>query len=105
MPDTPLPLCPCPPRWGHHLAYPVHAMPRRVHGPPALRLTLSRHATGGGPQGFVGDAWWTQFRVVCRHLPSLPYDPLSLGLCVWLPQSGHGADAVWTPPALLCLSR
>ena len=23
-PDAPLPLCPCPPGWSHHLAYPVH---------------------------------------------------------------------------------
>src|SRR6266508_3238041 len=22
VPDAPLPLCPCPPGWGHHLAYP-----------------------------------------------------------------------------------
>src|SRR5215813_13600168 len=103
--DPPLALCARPPGWGHHLAAPVHDVPRRLHGPPALRLTLSRHATGGGPQGFVGDAWGAQCGVVRRHLPYLSHGPLSLGLCVWLPESGHHADAVWTAPALLCPSR
>src|SRR5262249_53069485 len=68
----PLALCARPPGWGHHLADTVHDVPRRVHGPAALRLTLSFYATGGGPQGFVSDAWWTQCGVECRHLPYLP---------------------------------
>src|SRR5262252_7248313 len=105
LPHTPLPLCPYPLGRAHYLAAPVHDVSRRLHGPPALRLTLSFHATGGGPQGFVGDAWWTQFGVVCRHLPYLPHGPLSLGLRVWLPESGHGADTMWITPALLCPGR
>ena len=38
VPDPPLALCACPARWGHHLAAPVHHVPRRVHGPPHFVL-------------------------------------------------------------------
>ena len=37
LPHTPLPLCPCPAGWAHHLARPVHYVSRSVHGPAALR--------------------------------------------------------------------
>src|SRR3989442_1917140 len=97
MPATPLPLRPCPPRWAHHLADTVHDVSGRVHGPAALRLALSFHATGGRPRCPVGHTRRPQFGVVCRHLPSLPHGPLSLGLCVWPPESSvRLAARVWS---------
>ena len=72
VPDAPLPLCPCPSGWGHHLAYPVHDVQSRVHGPPPLRLALSPDATGGGPRCPVGHAWGPQFGAVRGHLHISP---------------------------------
>src|SRR6266849_4491816 len=100
-PDPSLALCARPAGRSHHLAHPVYAVQSRVHGPPALRLTLSPDAPGGRPRCLTGNAWRAQFGTVRRHLPYLPHGPLSLGLCVWPPESGHGADPVWaTPPHL-----
>ena len=44
-PDAPLPLCPSPTRWAHHLASAVHHVSRGVHGLTALRLALSSDAS------------------------------------------------------------
>ena len=49
MPDPPLALRPGPAGWAHSLAGPVHDVSRGVHRAPALCLTLSPDATGGGP--------------------------------------------------------
>ena len=38
VPDPPFALPPCPARWGHHLADPVHQVSRGVHRPPPLVL-------------------------------------------------------------------
>jgi hypothetical protein len=38
-------------------------------------------------------------------LPSLPYSPLSLGLCAWPPESGHRIDSVWSPSTALFPGR
>src|SRR5215831_3579171 len=43
--DTSLPLHPCPPRWPHYLACPVHDMQSGVYGPAALHPPLSPDAT------------------------------------------------------------
>ena len=43
--DPPLPLCPYPPGWSHHLAYPVYDVQSRVHRPAAFRLALPQDAT------------------------------------------------------------
>ena len=68
----PLPLYACPAGWSHHLACPVYAMQSGIHGPPALRLTLSPDAPGGRPRCLTGHAWRAQFGAVRCALPSLP---------------------------------
>ena len=105
VPDAPLALCPCPPGWAHHLACPVHHVQSGVHGPAALRLALSPDAPGGGPRCPVGDAWRTQFGAVRGDLAYLAHGALSPGLCVWPPESGDGADPVWSAPARLFPGR
>src|SRR5215467_12808054 len=102
VPDAPLPLRPCPAGWEHHLAAPVHHVSRSVHGPPPLRLALSRDAPGGGSPCPVGDAWRPELGAVCRALSSLPDGPLSSHLCVWPSQSGHGAHPVWAAAPGVC---
>src|SRR5215467_7205643 len=98
---TPLPLCPCPAGWAHHLAYPVHHVQSRLHGPPAFRPSLSLHAPRGGPRCPVGDAWRAEFGTVCGDWAYLAHGPLPPRLCVWPPESGHRADPVWAAPARL----
>src|SRR6266568_2426062 len=81
VPHPSLPLCAYPSRRDYHLAAPVHHVPRRVHGPPPLRLALSSDATGGGSCCAVGHPWRPQFGAVRGPLPSLPNGPLSSGVC------------------------
>jgi hypothetical protein len=44
-----LALRPGPAGWSHHLAHPVYTVQSGLHGPPALRLTLSLNATRRRP--------------------------------------------------------
>jgi hypothetical protein len=44
VPDAPLPLCPYPPGWGHHLASSMYEVQSSVHRPAPLCLTLSLDA-------------------------------------------------------------
>src|SRR4029077_15872698 len=99
VPDTPLALRPSPSGRAYHLAHPVHHVSRGVHGAPPLRLALSPDAPGGGPRCPTGDAWRTECRALCRALSYRPDGPLSLGLCLWSPESGDGAHPVWSAPA------
>jgi hypothetical protein len=103
--DPPLPLCPCPLGWGHYLACPVHDVHSGVYSPPALRLTLSPDAPGGGPQCPVGNVRWTQFGTVYGALRYLPDGPLSPDLCVWPSWASDSTDAVWAALAHLLPGR
>ena len=92
--DPPLALRPCPPGWSHHLAHPVCEVQSGVHGPPALRLTLSLDAPRRRPQRPVGDAWGAEFGAVCGDWSYLAYGALPPRLCVWTLESGSRADPV-----------
>src|SRR5215467_12129270 len=105
MPDAPLALRPGPPRWAHHLAHSVYKMPSRIHGAPALCLTLSRDALRRGPQRPVGDAWRPEFGTVGGDWAYLAHGPLPLGLCPWSAASGDGAHPVWSRTACLFSGR
>src|SRR5262245_43515286 len=102
---TPLPLCPCPAGWAHHLACPVHHVSRGVHGPAALRLALPSDATGRVSRCPVGHPWGPQFGAERGDLPYFPHGPLSVGLCVWPARSGDGAHPVWAALAHLLPGR
>src|SRR2546427_10551140 len=95
MPDAPLPLRPGPSEWGGDLADTVHDVQSGIHSPAAIYLALSPDVPGGGPRCLTGDAWRTEFGAVCRGLSHLVDGPLSPGLCIRPPQSGHRAGPVW----------
>src|SRR5215467_14261649 len=97
--DPALALCPCAPRWRHHLAHPVHHLSCGVHGPAPLHLALSSDASRGGPQRPLGDAWGVEFGTVRRHLPYLPHGAVSSRLRTRPPESDHGAHPVWAAAA------
>lgn len=105
VPDPPCALPPCPARWGHPLADPVHQVSRGVHRPPPLCLALSPEATGGGPRRPVGHPWGAQFGAVCDPLAYLPHGPLSPALRLCSAQGRDGTHPVWTAAAALVQRR
>src|SRR5215510_11680160 len=104
VPDASLPLRPCPPRWAHHLAGPVHHMPSGVHGLAPLRPPLSPHATCGSPRCLVGYPRGPQFGAVRRDPSYLAHGALPSHLCAGAAQFGHRAHPVWPAPAHLYLA-
>src|SRR5215831_19716664 len=94
VPDPPLPLCPRPAGWTHHLAAPVHHVSRGVHSPAPLRLALSLDAPGGGARRPLGDAWGPEFGTVRRDWAYLAHGALPPRLCVRKTESGRRTDPV-----------
>src|SRR5712691_6559966 len=76
VPGPPLALRPGPSGWAHHLASPMYDVQSGVHGPAALRLTLTPDATRGGSRCPHGHTRWSQFgamRVIYHISPMALY--------------------------------
>ena len=106
VPDAPLALCPCPPGWGHHLA--CSSAPRVKRCSPSCptsscaiaRCVPRWPAMPCWPR--MGASVWSCARCIYHISPD---GALSPGLCVRPPQSGHGADPVWSAAARLFPGR
>src|SRR5215510_4304609 len=101
VPDTALPLCPCPAGWSHHLAYPVYEVQSRVHRAAALRLTLPPDAPRGRSRCPVGHPWWPEFGAVRGDLPYLADGPLSPDLRSRPTERRDSPDPMWSAPAAI----